>query len=184
MSADLPNLDFLPRTGELELCASASRHQILPPPTSHSPDSDIYCTLDICTTSATPSYTTIIMTKATPKSATAPKPRTRQKSTTGVDNTKRKRELDRIAQRNCRERTKNRISFLEAKVRSLEQRDANSQFSSLVATQETLLNESTELRAAMRKILFIAGSMVNKSETDCRIPLMIILMLASLNSTC
>lgn len=107
------------------------------------------------------------MTKSTPKSNMAPKTRPRQNSTT-VDPTRRKRELDRIAQRNCRERTKNRINFLEAKVRSLEQRDVNNQFSSLVATQETLLNESAELRAAMRKILFIAGTMVNRSENNGR----------------
>jgi hypothetical protein len=112
------------------------------------------------------------MTKSTPKSNMAPKTRPRQNSTT-ADPTRRKRELDRIAQRNCRERTKNRINFLEAKVRSLEQRDANNQFSSLVATQETLLNESAELRAAMRKILFIAGTMVNRSENNCRFRLIL-----------
>jgi hypothetical protein len=35
------------------------------------------------------------------------------------------------------------------------------------------LNESAELRAAMRKILFIAGTMVNRSENNCRFRLIL-----------
>ncbi len=101
------------------------------------------------------------------KSNTAPKARSQRKSTP-ADHVKRKRELDRIAQRNCRERTKNRIDFLEEKVRSLEARDGNGQFSSLMATQEMLLKDNTELRAAMRKILFIAESILNTPESNSR----------------
>lgn len=111
---------------------------------------------------------TATMSKPTPKSKAAPKASSRRK-TTAADPTTRKRELDRIAQRNCRERTKNRINFLEEKLRSLEARDRNSQFSNLAAMQETLLNDNSELRAAMRKILFIAESVLNTSKNICRL---------------
>lgn len=103
-----------------------------------------------------------IMSKATPR----PKP-TRQKNST-IDVTKRKRELDRIAQRNCRERTKNRIAFLEGKLKSLETRNqSNHEYDGLVTMQEKLLHDNSEMRAAMRKILFIADSLLNTPETKC-----------------
>lgn len=69
-----------------------------------------------------------------------------------VDPVVRKRELDKIAQRSLRERTKNRIKFLEDKVRSFEARDCDEHLASSMAMQEQLLNENTHLRASLMKI--------------------------------
>ncbi len=86
-----------------------------------------------------PNPNKITMSKSTPQPNSFPTGRSRQKSST-AKLTKPKRELDRMAQRNCRESTKNRIAFLEGKVRNLETRNQNSQYSSLVVMQETLVH--------------------------------------------
>ncbi|KAH8588486.1 hypothetical protein B0O99DRAFT_746747 [Bisporella sp. PMI_857] len=104
-----------------------------------------------------------------PPTVTAPagsKARGSRKRDATDDHAKRKRELDRIAQRNSRERTKNRISFLEDKLRSLEGRDRDCSLSSLLATQETLLKENSSLKAAMMKVRFIADSILKMPDNN------------------
>ena len=64
----------------------------------------------------------------------------------------RKRELDRLAQRATRERTKNRIAFLEQKLASLESNDRSSEIVNLTKIIENLRNDNTRLQSAMLKM--------------------------------
>lgn len=75
--------------------------------------------------------------------------------------TLRKRKLDRIAQRSARERTKNRINFLENKVKVLEASGDYEQFASVLETQESLLTNNTELKALLMKIRMTADAVLS-----------------------
>ena len=84
------------------------------------------------------------------------RPRRRATADSQID---RKRELDRIAQRMSRERSRNRIIFLEQKLKSLEARDRGGEISHLMKVIEDLRQENTQLRASMMKIRFIADDL-------------------------
>jgi hypothetical protein len=58
-----------------------------------------------------------------------------------------------------RERSRNRIIFLEQKLKSLEARDRGGQISYLMQVIEDLRRENTQLRASMMKIRFIADDL-------------------------
>lgn len=58
-----------------------------------------------------------------------------------------------------RERSRNRIVFLEQKLKSLEARDRGGQISHLMKVIEDLRQENTQLRASMMKIRFIADDL-------------------------
>lgn len=90
---------------------------------------------------------------------TSGKGRPRQRRATADSQIDRKRELDRIAQRMSRERSRNRIIFLEQKLKSLEARDRGGQISYLMQVIEDLRQENTQLRASMMKIRFIADDL-------------------------
>ncbi len=66
----------------------------------------------------------------------------------------RKRELDRLAQRATRERTKNRIAFLEQKLASLESCDRQGEISHLTKIIDDLRNDNMRLQSAMLKMRF------------------------------
>ena len=66
----------------------------------------------------------------------------------------RKRELDRLAQRATRERTKNRIAFLEQKLASLEACDRQGEISNLTKVIDNLRNDNMRLQSAMLKMRF------------------------------
>lgn len=95
------------------------------------------------------------------------KGRPRQRRTTADSQIDRKRELDRIAQRMSRERSRNRIIFLEQKMKSLEARDRGGQISHLMKVIEDLRQENTQLRASMMKIRFIADDL-SEPSTRCK----------------
>ena len=86
-----------------------------------------------------------------------------KKPTKGEGQIKRKRELDRIAQRVSRERFRNRIEFLEEKLKAYESNDQESHISQLMKMNEDLRMENTQLRAMMMKIGFICDS-ASKSD--------------------
>ena len=96
--------------------------------------------------------------------APSAKGRSRPRRTTADDQIDRKRELDRIAQRMSRERTRNRIIFLEQKLKSLEARDRGGQISYLMKVIEDLRRENTQLRASLMKIRFIADDLAEPSS--------------------
>ena len=58
-----------------------------------------------------------------------------------------------------RERSRNRIIFLEQKLKSLEARDRGGEISHLMKVIEDLRQENTQLRASMMKIRFIADDL-------------------------
>ena len=84
----------------------------------------------------------------------------------GVDDAQinRKRELDRIAQRMSRERSRNRILFLEEKLRSLEALDSGSQTSRLLNTIENLRTNNAELTSSLMKIRFIVDRVLENDS--------------------
>ena len=78
----------------------------------------------------------------------------------------RKRELDRLAQRATRERTKNRIAFLEQKLASLESCDRESTVSQLTKTIDGLRNDNMRLQSAMMKMRFAITEALEGAETQ------------------
>ncbi|KAL6365120.1 hypothetical protein LRP88_01099 [Fusarium phalaenopsidis] len=69
-----------------------------------------------------------------------------------------KRELDRKAQRMARERTKNRITHLEAVVAHLKQGDTDSRILSLMDHLSRVTNERDKLLSAMESLSFVIRS--------------------------
>jgi hypothetical protein len=94
-----------------------------------------------------------------PDTPTAVNGRPKQRRATADRQIDRKRELDRIAQRMSRERSRNRIVFLEQKLKSLEACDRGGQISYLMKVIKDLRQENTQLRASMMKIRFIADDL-------------------------
>lgn len=76
----------------------------------------------------------------------------------------RKRELDRLAQRATRERTKNRIAFLEQKLASLESCDQESTIGQLTKTIDDLRKDNMRLQAAMLKMRFAINEALDGTE--------------------
>jgi hypothetical protein len=102
------------------------------------------------------------------------KPKPRRRDTNDV-RAERKRELDRLAQRATRERTKNRIAFLEQKLASLESCDRESTISQLTKTIDNLRNDNSKLQSAMMKMRFAINEALDGAEvanhptsTSCR----------------
>ncbi|ETN41768.1 uncharacterized protein HMPREF1541_03705 [Cyphellophora europaea CBS 101466] len=93
------------------------------------------------------------------------KPKSRRRDINDV-RAERKRELDRLAQRATRERTKNRIAFLEQKLASLESCDRESTISQLTKTIDDLRNDNTRLQGAMMKMRFAINEALDGTEAQ------------------
>ncbi|KIW35299.1 uncharacterized protein PV07_02002 [Cladophialophora immunda] len=74
------------------------------------------------------------------------------RSTLEKTHAQRKRELDRVAQRASRERTKNRIRFLEEKLAALEAEDRDSRICDLMKVIKDLREENGRLASRLSKI--------------------------------
>ena len=96
-----------------------------------------------------------------PETDTKPKARRRD---TGDSRAERKRELDRLAQRATRERTKNRIAFLEQKLASLESCDRQGEISNLTKIIDNLRNDNMRLQSAMLKMKFAINEALDVSD--------------------
>ena len=83
---------------------------------------------------------------------------------TSDSRTERKRELDRLAQRATRERTKNRIAFLEQKLASLESCDRQGEISNLTKIIDNLRNDNMRLQSAMLKMKFAINEALDGAE--------------------
>lgn len=93
----------------------------------------------------------------------ATKPKARRKETSD-NRAERKRELDRLAQRATRERTKNRIAFLEQKLASLESGDRQGEISNLTKVIDNLRNDNMRLQSAMLKMRFAINEALDVAE--------------------
>lgn len=98
-------------------------------------------------------------------STTEIKQKPRRRDTNDV-RAERKRELDRLAQRATRERTKNRIAFLEQKLASLESCDRESTVTQLTKTIDGLRNDNMRLQAAMLKMRFAITEALEGAESQ------------------
>lgn len=92
------------------------------------------------------------------------KPKAQRRDTKDV-RAERKRELDRLAQRATRERTKNRIAFLEQKLASLESCDQESTIGQLTKTIDDLRKDNMRLQSAMLKMRFAINEALDATET-------------------
>ena len=104
-------------------------------------------------------------TPVTTTTTTETKPKTRRRDTNDV-RAERKRELDRLAQRATRERTKSRIAFLEQKLASLESCDRQSTISQLTKTIDDLRNDNMRLQSAMTKMRFALNEALDGTEAN------------------
>ena len=91
------------------------------------------------------------------------KPKTRKRESNDT-RAERKREIDRLAQRAIRERTKNRIAFLEQKLASLESCDRQGEISNLTKIIDNLRNDNMCLQSAMRKMRFAINEALDGVE--------------------
>lgn len=91
------------------------------------------------------------------------KPKARRRDTSD-NRAERKRELDRLAQRATRERTKNRIAFLEQKLASLESCDRQGEISNLTKIIDNLRNDNMRLQSAMLKMRFAISEALDGTE--------------------
>ena len=101
------------------------------------------------------------METATPRPS-----KSRQRDTDGT-RIERKRIQDRLAQRATRERTKNRIAFLEQRLQSLEASDKQGEISSLTRIIDDLRNDNHRLRNALVKIRSAVDQTVSTTEDHC-----------------
>lgn len=76
----------------------------------------------------------------------------------------RKRELDRLAQRATRERTKNRIAFLEQKLASLESCDRQGEITNLTKMIDDLRGDNMRLQGALSKMRFAINEALDGAE--------------------
>lgn len=90
-----------------------------------------------------------MMQAATPKSTASNKSRRRD---TDDSRAERKRIQDRLAQRATRERTKNRIAYLEQRLSSLEAGDKQGEIANLTRAVDKLRNDNHRLRNALLKM--------------------------------
>lgn len=84
--------------------------------------------------------------------ARAPRSTRARRRETDDSRAERKRVQDRLAQRATRERTKNRIAFLEERLSSLEAGDKQGEIASLTRTIDSLRNDNHRLRNALVKM--------------------------------
>lgn len=89
-------------------------------------------------------------------------PKRRRKD--GDGRAERKRELDRIAQRATRERTKNRIADLEQRIASLESGDKNSEISQLTRVIDDLRRENAKFRNQLSKMKLAINEVLGEEE--------------------
>lgn len=82
----------------------------------------------------------------------------------------RKRIQDRLAQRATRERTKNRIAYLEQRLRNLEAGDKAGEIASLTKIIDSVRQDNNRLRNAMVKIRTVIDQAVLTTEDDQQLP--------------
>ena len=87
-----------------------------------------------------------------------------RRKSAGESRADRKRELDRIAQRATRERTKNRIADLEQRLASLESGDKNGEIAQLTRTISDLRCENAKYHTALAKLRSIVNETLGDSE--------------------
>ncbi|KAK5447908.1 hypothetical protein LTS15_009407 [Exophiala xenobiotica] len=95
---------------------------------------------------------------------TGSKPRRRDTDERRVE---KKRIQDRLAQRATRERTKNRIAFLEQRLQSLEASDKQGEISSLTRIIDDLRNDNHRLRNALVKVRTAVDQIIPAMEDHC-----------------
>lgn len=88
----------------------------------------------------------------------------RRKKNAGDIRADRKRELDRIAQRATRERTKNRIADLEQRLASLESGDKNNEVTQLTRTIAELRTENSRYHTALLKLRLVINEALGDYE--------------------
>lgn len=88
----------------------------------------------------------------------------RKKQDTGSNRVERKRELDRLAQRATRERTKNKIADLEQRLASLESGDKNYEIAQLTKVIGDLRQENGRYQTALLKMRFAINEALGESE--------------------
>lgn len=96
------------------------------------------------------------------------KPIKRRRQESGGSRAERKRELDRLAQRATRERTKNRIADLEQRLASLESGDKNFEIAQLTKTIGELRKENGRFQTALLKMRFAINEALGESEGSGR----------------
>ena len=95
------------------------------------------------------------------------KPAKRRRKEPCDSRAERKRELDRIAQRATRERTKAKIADLEQRLASLESGDKNTEIAQLTKTIGELRNENARYQNALVKMRFAINEALRESEGQC-----------------
>lgn len=96
------------------------------------------------------------------------KPAKRRKKDNSDSRVERKRELDRIAQRATRERTKNKIADLEQRLAILESGDKNSEIAALTRTIDQLRNENAKYQNALTKMKFAICEALGDADGTAR----------------
>ncbi|KAK5085896.1 hypothetical protein LTR05_005185 [Lithohypha guttulata] len=89
----------------------------------------------------------------------------RKKQDTGSNRVERKRELDRLAQRATRERTKNKIADLEQRLASLESGDKNYEIAQLTKVIGDLRQENGRYQTALLKMRFAINEALGSTDT-------------------
>jgi hypothetical protein len=93
----------------------------------------------------------------------------RRRDTDDSSRAERKRIQDRLAQRATRERTKNRIAYLEERLSSLEANDKHTEITHLTRTIDTLRGDNDRLRNAFLRLrATIDQAMLPSEDSKCR----------------
>jgi hypothetical protein len=96
--------------------------------------------------------------------APTPKPSKSRRRETDDSRVERKRIQDRLAQRATRERTKNRIAYLEQRLSSLEAGDKHGEITNLTRIIDELRNDNNRLRNALVKMRTVIDQAVLPAE--------------------
>jgi len=95
--------------------------------------------------------------------ATTAKPKSRRPET-DESRAERKRVQDRLAQRATRERAKNRITFLEQRLRILEAGDKQGEITHLTKIIDDLRSDNSKLRSALVKMRNTLDNAISSTE--------------------